>query len=84
MPLLLLILTGFFSFVLVFIVCELGQSMCNAFDEINVTINQFEWYLFSTEIQRMLPMITANAQQPVLVECFGSIACTRDAFKNVY
>lgn len=83
MPLLLLILIGIAALALVFIICELGQSLSNAFDEINVTINQFDWYLFPNEIQRVLPMIIAHAQQPVLVECFGSIACTRDAFKNV-
>lgn len=28
-------------------------------------------------------MIIANAQEPVELECFGSIKCSRDVFKNV-
>lgn len=76
-------LNGFFCLALVLNDCELGQRMTDAFEEINFTLNQFEWYLFPIEIKRMLPAIIANAQKTVAVECFGSIACNRDVFKNV-
>lgn len=83
MPLFMLILCGIFSLTIVLIACELGQRMSDAFDEMNFTIGQFDCYLFPIEIQRMLPLIIANAQQPVTLECFGSIKCTREVFKNV-
>lgn len=83
MPLLLLTLSGIISLALVFVACELGQRMGDAFEEIDYTIEQLDWYLFPMEIQRMLPMIIAIAQPPVLLECWGNIACTRDVFKHV-
>lgn len=83
LPLFILITMGTFTFALVFIVCELGQRMCDAFDGIGSTIDQWDWYVFSVELKRMLPMIMANLQRPVEMECFGSITCGREVFKNV-
>lgn len=83
MPLLLLIFSGIFALTLVFIACELGQRLNNAFDRINLTIDRFNWYLFPNEVKCMLPMIIVLAQQPVSLECYGSIVCTRDVFKDV-
>lgn len=75
---------GIIGFTLVFIACELGQRMNNAFEDINLTIDQFDWYLFSIEVQRMLSIIIFPiVQQPVTLECLGSIKCTRDVFKKV-
>lgn len=76
-------LAGIMGLILVFIASELGQRMGDAFEEIHSTIDQFDWYSFPVEIKRMLPMIILEAKQPVLFECFGSIACTREVFKNV-
>lgn len=83
MHLLLLILDGISAFVLAFVACELGQRLADTFENMHATIDQFNWYLFPSEIKKMLPMIHVIAQQPVSVECFGSIKCTRDVFKNV-
>lgn len=44
---------------------------------------KLDWYLFPSAIRRMLPTLIANVQQPVEIECFGSINCCRDAFKQV-
>lgn len=79
----LLILNGIFAFVAVFIACELGQRMSDAFVEIDITIDRFDWHLFPIEVQRLLPMVMANAQQSVSLECFGSISCGRVVFKSV-
>lgn len=72
-----------YAFGVVGIICELGQRLSNAFDEIPDTIVDFEWYLFPPGIQRILPTILLAAQQPVYLECFGSISGTRETFKNV-
>lgn len=46
-------------------------------------MDEFDWYLFPSEIQRMLPIIMMYAQQPVGIACFGSTTCNRDTFKYV-
>lgn len=74
---------GIIATALVFIACELGQRLGDALEEIDTTVERFDWYLFPIEIKRMLPMIIANAQNAVKLECFGSIHCTRELFKNV-
>lgn len=83
MSLLLLIVSGIFGLTTAFIVCELGQGINSAFDGIDSAISLLHWYLFPIEIQRMLPMIMAHTQRPVLLECLGSTKCTRDVFKDV-
>lgn len=83
MDLLLLIICGIFATATVFIACEISQRLIDAFDDIDSTIERFDWYLFPVEIQRMLPMIIMYAQDPVSLECFGSIICTREVFKSV-
>lgn len=81
--LLILIIYGFYSFGVVFAVCEWGQSVTNAFEEITDEIETFDWYLFPLELQRMLPMILMVAQQSVEFECFGSISIRREYFRKV-
>lgn len=56
--------------------CELGQRTANAFDECNNISNQFDWYSFSPEIQRILPMFIQFVQ-------FGSTTAIRGTFKCV-
>ena len=82
----LLLVTIFYAcypFVAVGIVCELGQRGSELFNEINHVIDQFDWYAFPHKLQRMLPIVINIARIPVVIECFGSIACNRDAFKQV-
>lgn len=83
MPMLLMVFCGIIAIFAVFIACELGQRMNGAFDEIHLTIDQWDWYLFPIEVKRTLPMIIAIAQQSVELQCFGSITCTREVFRKV-
>ena len=62
---------------------EIGQRLSNGFEGIDDKINQIDWYLLPMEIQRILPTIMINTQQPVFVNCFGSLACSRDTLKRV-
>lgn len=82
-PLLILILNGIAVTTLVFVSCELGQWLTDTVDGIHATIEQFNWYLLPVRVRRMLLLIIVVVQQPVEVECFGSIKCTRDVFKSV-
>lgn len=63
--------------------CELGQRFSLAFDECSALIEQFRWYLFPADVQRMLPVILNFTQQPIDKKCFGSVAADREAFKYV-
>lgn len=67
----------------VFVITELCQRACDAFNNIDKKIVQWNWYSFPIENQRTLPQILIVMQQPVAINCFGSIACTRETFKNV-
>lgn len=40
-------------------------------------------YSFPMELQRMLPIVILIGQQPVALECFGSILCLRNTLKSV-
>lgn len=73
----------FYSFGVVCLVCEIGQQISNAYDDIDDIINQLDWYLFPYQIQRMLPMVFINSQESVTLQCFGSISCDRDNSKKV-
>lgn len=83
MSLLLLILCGIFAFATVFITCEIGQRINDAFGELAYAIVQFDWYLLPMEIKRMLPVIIAIAHKPFSLKCFGCIICTREVFIKV-
>lgn len=72
-----------YAFGILFVSCELGQRITIAFDGCSNMINQFEWYLFPANVQRMLPIIMNFTQQPIVVKCFGSAACDRETFKYV-
>lgn len=77
------ILYAVWSFGLVFVACEISQISCDALNEMDDDIGQLDWHLYSVEIQKMLPMIMENTQQPVIIKCFGSIPCSRETFKKV-
>lgn len=76
-------LCGFWAIVMVFFACEMGQRHSNASEQTDEILGQFDWYLFPLKIQRMLPMVMVNTQQPLEIMCFGSTACNRETFKKV-
>lgn len=57
--------------------------MTAAYYEICDDICDFDWYAYPIEMQKILPLIMINAQEPVVLECFGKISCARDVFKSV-
>ena len=72
-----------YAFGFVFICCEVGERFSGSFNEICDIFDQFNWYLLPVKIQQMLPTVILIAQLPVVIECFGSILCLREAFKSV-
>lgn len=73
----------FVSLAFIFVVCDLGQGIANAFDGIDLTISKLNWYKFPIEITNMLPILIINAQQPVELKVFGSASCSYQNFQKV-
>lgn len=73
----------FWSYTFMFIYCELGEKVSEAFEKLNESIDQLDWYLFSIEIQRLLPTFMIASQQPILIRGLGGSVYTRDTFKRV-
>lgn len=71
------------TFVIVVVICELSGRLTYRFDDIDYIMTHFKWYLFPIEIQKILPTILINAQERVVIECFGSIPCDRETLKKV-
>lgn len=62
---------------------SMGQRTNLAFDECSQMVDQFNWYLFPSKIQLMMPLILNFTQQPFEIKCFGRAACDRETFKYV-
>lgn len=73
----------FWSFLIIFIVCEFGERLSYTFDEIIDAYEQFRWYLFPRKVQHMQPILLSVAQRPVKVNVFGSISCGRITLRDV-
>lgn len=83
MILLVIVFIAGYAFGAVFLSCELGQRMNDAFGRIGIIICQCDWHLFPIEIKHMLLTILVILQQPVSMQYFGSVACNREVFKKV-
>lgn len=74
---------GFWAFAFVVFFCEFGHRVFNAFDDLNIAIDQFDWFLFPIEIQKMLPLVMSGCQKPCCIKGFGDFLCIRDTSKKV-
>lgn len=74
----------FWAFIQILIFCELGKRVTDRFAHISDVIYFSEWYTFPKEIQQMLPTVLVAAQEPVVLQGFANLKCTRDSFKKVY
>lgn len=72
-----------YAFGMILIICELGQRLTDAFEQVANKIKNIKWYLFSPEIQRLLPILIMVSQKPIVVQCFGNISGIRKTFKKV-
>lgn len=74
---------GIWALGLVFAACELSQRISNAFNDVYDALSQVDWYLLPTELQRHLIPIMMYAQQPIIIQFFGSISCSREQCQRV-
>lgn len=68
---------------LFFLLCNYGESVTGAFDELNLSIVNVSWYLCSADIQKSAVMMIATSQGIVRLNGYASIDCSRDMFKQV-
>lgn len=73
----------FLAFIIIFCVCDFGERLTGAFEEIVYVCNRFAWHLFPCHVQRMLSTLILVAQKPVELRVIGSISCGRITFQNV-
>lgn len=73
----------FWSFVMIYVFCEMGEMVTNQFEMFERALGQCNWYLFSMKLQRIHLIVVANAQQPTIVHGFGNIVCIRESMKQV-
>lgn len=73
----------FWAFFQIFVLCDCGQHVTKKFIEVDNTIYQSDWYAFPDDVQRMLPIVMMGAQESVIIQGFGNLTCTREAFKKV-
>lgn len=71
------------TFIFIFIACEPGERVSEAFEQLNDELIQCDWHLLPTEIQRLYLIFLVNTQQSINFQCYGGILCTRDTSKNV-
>lgn len=67
----------------VFVCCELGHRYSDTFSETADAFDQFVWYLFPSDVKRILPTAILYIQQPINLEFFGRFSCDREQFKRV-
>lgn len=82
MPLILAIVDAFDYYALVFVICELSQRISNEYEGIFKLADQFDWYLFSNGIKKMIPTTLIMLQRPVEIKCFGNFSSNRESFKR--
>lgn len=73
----------FWSFVLIYLFCEMGQSVTNQFEMFEEELCRRDWYLFPLKLQRIHLIVLANAQQPTTLNGFANLVCIRESMKTV-
>lgn len=67
----------------IFAICELGERVSIAFEEIHFQMDMLKWYLLPPMARRVLPTILIATQEPMQFDIFGSTASNRITFKGV-
>lgn len=57
--------------------------MNSRFEEINDAFYNLNWEIFPDNAKRLMPIILHITQQPVHLESFGNVPCSRETFKKV-
>lgn len=69
--------------VVVFVICEIGESVTIQFETFEMELSQCEWFLLPIKMQRMYLIFVAHTQQEQNIHGYGNITCSRETFKKV-
>lgn len=76
-----MILLAFWSFIQIFILCELSERVNSQFSEVD--IYQSNWYEYPIHARRSIPTAIMNMNTSVVFKGFGNIECSRETFQRV-
>lgn len=73
------------SELIIFSLCELGETVTNQYEKLSDELYQCDWYSFPIEMQQMFVTFMSCTQQPVFIHGYGDTLtqCTRETFKKV-
>lgn len=77
------LVSGTWSFMGIFFLCEIGEKLTESFEKFNNDFRLCNWYAFSNEVQRMFLIVLLDSQYPVIIRGYGNTLCTRYALKTV-
>ncbi|XP_031619487.1 putative odorant receptor 85d [Contarinia nasturtii] len=73
----------FWTFCLLFLNCYRGEEVTGAFEEVADEFYQCEWFSFPNKLQRIIPILTINGQQPVKITAYGGYSCSHERFQTI-
>lgn len=65
------------------LMCHFGENVTIAFEKVDETTCNIQWYLGPLELQRHFVMIQAMAQRPVHFQSVMSHTCSHASFQSV-
>ena len=71
------------TFMYMFMLCEPGERVTNAFEKFNEELEQCNWHLLPPNLRRLYLIFVMDTQQPINIQCYGGILCTRETYKSV-
>lgn len=73
----------FHAIVINFLICEHGQWVTNQYAQLHDELDACDWYLLPIELRRLYFIFLLNTEQPVHLQCYVDIRCSRNTFKKV-
>lgn len=67
-----------------FVICNLGETVTAAFDEMDKIVYGISWISCPTTMQKYFVLILKSTQQPVVMKGIFSLDCSRHTFKLVH
>lgn len=66
-----------------FLMCDNGNAVTSAFDELDEVVYGMDWYLCPIELQKYLVLMLSVIRQPIVMRGIFSLDCSRFTFKRV-
>lgn len=77
------ILADFWAFTLNFLACEVGQRVTSQYEIFGDELRKCNWHVLPIEMQRIYLTFLLDTQQPIFIQSYGGIVCSRETYKKV-